>query len=86
VVDDPGRGVVDQREERRQQRRVGARLVGCRDGGRDDLGIVDEPPGLRRELREVSRFGVERVVERSGDGVRLRRPRCDQGHLTSLSG
>jgi hypothetical protein len=74
VVDDAGRRVVDQREERREQRRVGgARLVGGRDGGGDQLGIVEQAPRCRRELGEVLGLGVQRVIERSRDAVRLTR-------------
>jgi hypothetical protein len=75
VVDDAGRGVIDQREERRQQRRVGpARLVGRRQRRRDQLGIVEQAPRRRGELGQVLGFGVQRVIEGSRDGARLRRP------------
>ena len=73
MVDDPRGGVVDEREERRQQRRIGACLVAGCDRGREQLGIVDQPPGGGRELGQVLGLGVQRVVERSGDPVRLRR-------------
>jgi len=72
VVDDPRRGVVDEREERGEEGRVRrARLVGGRDGRRDQLGIVEQAPRCRRELSKVLGLGVQRVVERSRDGVRL---------------
>jgi hypothetical protein len=72
VVDDARRGVVDQGEERREQRRVGrARFVGGCEGRGDQLGIVEQAPRRRRELSKVLGLGVQRVVERSRDGVRL---------------
>jgi hypothetical protein len=75
VIDDAGGRVVDERQERREQRRVGAGLVRRRDGGRDQLGIVEQTPWRGGQLGEVSRFSVERVIERCGDLVRLRPPR-----------
>jgi hypothetical protein len=75
MVDDPRGGVVDERQERRKERRVGARLVdggGCRG---DQLGIIEQPPRGCRQLGEVLGLGVQRVVEGCGDAVRLRPPR-----------
>jgi hypothetical protein len=72
VVDDARGGVVDQGEERRQQRGVGgARFVGGRVSCRDQLRIVQQAPRRRRQLGEVLSLRVQRVIERCRDVVRL---------------
>ncbi|MFL6205605.1 MAG: hypothetical protein ACJ739_09655 [Acidimicrobiales bacterium] len=72
MVDDARRGVVDEGEERREEGRVGfAPLVGGREGGGDQLGVIEQAPWRRRELVEVLGLGVQRVVERCRDPVRL---------------
>jgi len=74
VVDDARGRVVDEREERGQQGRVSSGLVGGRDRSGEELRIVDEPPRGSRELGQVLGLGLQRVIERCGDGARLRPP------------
>jgi hypothetical protein len=72
VVDDARCRVVDEGEERREERWVGrARLVGRRQRSRDQLGVVEQTPRCGGELSEVLGLRVECVVERCRDRLRV---------------
>jgi hypothetical protein len=70
VVEHPGRGVVDQRQERRHQRGIGAPGVGRLGGGPQQIDVVEQAPRGRDVQRLVElRVGEIVVLEIGVEGI-----------------